>query len=215
MRKPRHKYPDRSDGSVIFSYLQHWACFHCRKTFKSGHDSNHPERLCPQCRALMTNMGTDFKAPAQYEVKQWRKVQLLAQAGIKFFPRHRSQLPGEHPATLADVPEFLRKVHPPSEGERLLERVKPQRVTASREGQLVQHGDFPQQSFSLLGRPLESGTALEVFDAGRWKRIEFVSKGNGGVPIPQPFAHPHLYDMRRVNSQPLFLTPQHRLRWPE
>ena len=109
MRKPRLKPVDRSDGFVIYGYLQHWACFPCRKTFKSEASKRPLERLCPQCRTPMTNMGTDFKAPAQKNVKQWEKVRLLAQAGVKFFPQQGTQLPGERPDTLADVPTFLKK----------------------------------------------------------------------------------------------------------
>lgn len=215
MRKPRRKPIDRSDGFVIFGYLQHWACFHCRKTFKSGTAAAHLERLCPQCRAPMTNMGTDFKAPAQTEVGQWRKVQLLAQAGVRFSPRSPAQLPGERPATLAEVPAFLKRLNPPSAGVRLLERNPSQRLAAPREGRLVQHGSFPNQSYSLLGKALESGAALELFDAGQWQAVGFVSKGSGARPTSQPCVYARIADHVYWNHRPLFLTPEHRLRWPQ
>lgn len=215
MRKPRQKPTDRSDGFVIQGYLQHWACFQCRKTFKGELSKRPLERLCPQCRTPMTNMGTDFKAPAQKNVKQWQKVRLLFQAGVKFFPQEGTQLPGERPDTLADVPVFLKKVYPPSAGERLLEPANSRNVVAPREGRLVQHDQFPTQTYSLLGKTVQSGEALEWFQDGQWLPIGFICRGNGYKPIPQPYALPRRADAVFDSGSPTFLSSQDRLRWPQ
>lgn len=163
----------------------------------------------------MTNMGTDFKAPSQRDEKQWRKVELLALAGVRFFPCWPSDLPGERPATLAEVPAFLRRIRPPTQGQRLLEQDRLQPVKTPREGRLEQHGNFPFRTYSLLGRPLESQTALEMFEKGAWRPVAFVSRGNGNVPIPQPYVLPRIANMVQGGEAPTFLTPYQRLRWPQ
>lgn len=74
------------------SYKEHFACFQCRKAFKrrlmadikrGANDDSVPAK-CPQCSALMANMGKDFEAPAQKAVKQWQHLQLLYTVGITF-----------------------------------------------------------------------------------------------------------------------------------
>lgn len=204
----------RSDFYDITSRLQHYACFSCRKAFKQPFDSSRPERPCPQCGRLMPNMGTDFKAPPQKDIEQWRKVEALALAGVRFFPRWPSELPGERPATLSEVPAFLRQSRPPTPGQRFLERDHSQPLKVPHEGRLEQRGTFPSQTYSLLGQPLESGTALEMFEAGAWRPVQFISRGNGYVPIPQPYVLPRVASMVHLSQAPTFLTPHHRLRWP-
>lgn len=211
-RKPRTSNTWRSDPPDVYGRLQHWACFYCRKTFKSPLSA---ERLCPQCRQPMTNMGTDFKAPRQDDQEQWQKVRALAEAGVLFFPFNGDELPGERPATLAEVPDFLRRIRPPTQGQWLLERDRSQPGSPPREGRLEQHGSFPVQTFSLLGKPLESGTELEMFGAGTWRPVQFISQGNGGVPIPQPYVLPRTASMVFWNGTRTFVTPHHRLRWPQ
>ncbi|WP_199699870.1 hypothetical protein [Deinococcus sp. RM] len=215
-RKPRTRLVDRSEYYEITGRLQHYACFHCRKAFKQGFPRSGEATLCPQCRQPMTNMGTDFKAPAQREHRQWQKVQQLAQAGVRFFPVGSTGTPGDRPATLAEVPAFLRRIHPPSAGQRDLEREPSTTSPAPREGKLEQQGHFPHQAYRLLGRPLESGSAIELFDCGHWQSITFFSRGNGSVPIPQPFARPRVgHTTYWFQQTPLFLTDRHRLRWPQ
>src|SRR5437867_1083821 len=98
-------------------YKEKFACFHCRKMFKQPHPSElrYPVRtdtegkriaLCPECSHPMNNMGLDFKAPRQSDIRQWRKVALLFAQGHAYHSCGCSG-PGPRPATLKDVPSFL------------------------------------------------------------------------------------------------------------
>ncbi len=66
-------------------YKSHFACFNCRKTFKESYSRDFLDkqqgiaiesadflevRVCPQCKGEMFDMGFDFKAPKQSEIKQ-------------------------------------------------------------------------------------------------------------------------------------------------
>lgn len=198
-RKPRTRLVDRSEYYEITGRLQHYACFHCRKAFKQGFPRSGEVTLCPQCRQPMTNMGTDFKAPAQRERRQWQKVQQLAQAGIRFFPASGTGTPGDRPATLAEVPAFLRRIHPPSAGQRDLERQSGTTSPAPREGRVTTQGQAPHQQFWLLGRLLTPGAALEVWHQGAW-RSGTLARGQGNIIS--------------TTRGPVPLTPTTRLRWP-
>lgn len=98
-------------------YKSHYACFTCRKVFRvrpfdewasesvRNGEAAH-EVLCPDCRAAMTDMGLDFKAPPKRNVKQWKKVELLRNAGVGYSSCGCSG-PGYRPKTLSEVPAFL------------------------------------------------------------------------------------------------------------
>jgi hypothetical protein len=101
-------------------YKEKFACFECRKMFKqtSRWELRHQMRVdstgkrlakCPECGNLMHNMGLDFHAPRQSDIKQWRKVAILHAHGIDFSSCGCGG-PGERPATLRDVPAFLEKI---------------------------------------------------------------------------------------------------------
>jgi hypothetical protein len=77
----------------------------------------------------MHNMGKDFKAPKQSDVKQWKKVEILFQHGFNY---HSCGCcgPGLRPAELRDVEAFLADQLPQSEGEKLLQTIA--HATASR-----------------------------------------------------------------------------------
>ncbi|MBU0553747.1 hypothetical protein KKF91_05745 [Myxococcota bacterium] len=71
-------------------YKPHYACFDCRKGFKrrlrsdfKGGGEALPAR-CPQCGALMANMGLDFKPPPMKDACAWRVLQGLYTAGLTF-----------------------------------------------------------------------------------------------------------------------------------
>lgn len=75
----------------MIAYKPHFACFHCRKTFKRRlmRDINHDakdsfEAKCPQCSALMANMGLDFESPKKDNIKEWEHVKDLYSVGITF-----------------------------------------------------------------------------------------------------------------------------------
>jgi hypothetical protein len=106
-------------------YKEKWACFSCRKSFKTAWALSPPSEwaplkqkvqmaedtpsqvLCPQCRQVMHNMGLDFKAPARTDIKQWRKVEILFYHGYDYSSCGCNG-PGLRPARLKDVPDFLR-----------------------------------------------------------------------------------------------------------
>src|SRR2546423_783849 len=90
-------------------YKSHYACFPCRKMFRQPAVSDLPEHRrpapgeqrvvpCPECRTPMKNMGLDFKAPPQDDVKQWKKVEILFHQGFAFHSCGWG--PGARPAEL-------------------------------------------------------------------------------------------------------------------
>ena len=96
-------------------YKEHYACFTCRKVFKQPPTSDLPRSLvrdgdrtvvCPQCRSPMHDLGRDFKAPTQRNIKQWNKVECLYERGITFHSCGCSG-PGPRPAKLRDIEPFL------------------------------------------------------------------------------------------------------------
>jgi hypothetical protein len=98
-----------------YVYKEHYACFSCRKMFRRPmrHELARPigreeTRVvpCPQCGQAMTNLGKDFKAPRQGDVRQWQKVQELYANGYSFDSCGCSG-PEPRPATLQEVKPFL------------------------------------------------------------------------------------------------------------
>ena len=95
--------------TMVDPYTQKWACARCRKSWKSPRgEVPRASALCPQCRAPLSNMGLDFKAPRQTDKEQWRKVELLLQNGINYSLCGCGG-PGFRPARLRDVPQFLQE----------------------------------------------------------------------------------------------------------
>lgn len=113
----------------MMPYKEHYACFGCRKSFKQPFARNVAGRakaddyiaLCPQCAAPMPALGLDFKAPAQRNVRQWRKVARLFEVGIIFSSCGCSG-PGSRPATLGEVDFFLAERSQPDLAPALTER---------------------------------------------------------------------------------------------
>jgi hypothetical protein len=127
-------------------YKEHFACFRCRKGFKQTSRFELPEQLrpapgelrtvpCPQCGQPMNDMGHDFKAPRQRDVKQWKKVEILYGHGFTY---HSCGCcgPGLRPTDLKDVEKFLAGTLPKSEGELLLQKIE--RKTRGRESRRKQ-----------------------------------------------------------------------------
>jgi hypothetical protein len=78
-----------------------WVCVRCRKCFKQK--MGREALACPQCGAFMTNAGKKLKVPSQNDLKQWKKIELLLQAGYRFPSSHGNT----RPKRLREVPEFL------------------------------------------------------------------------------------------------------------
>jgi hypothetical protein len=85
----------------------HFACLPCRFTSKHwGARWREVNVYCPHCGELMVDLGRDFKAPRRQSVSQWRKVEMLAAAGITFDSCGCSG-PGSRPKSLSDAKSQL------------------------------------------------------------------------------------------------------------
>ncbi|WP_337658477.1 hypothetical protein [Sphingorhabdus sp. Alg231-15] len=62
--------------------LEAHACFKCRVSFKV--ELREGMAPCPNCRAPLASMGRSFKAPKKSNTLQWKKVEKLWLAGIRF-----------------------------------------------------------------------------------------------------------------------------------
>ncbi len=84
----------------------HYACLRCRNTEKRW---PMPDRqpACWRCSGPMVDLGRDFAAPRRRNTVQWRKVALLAAAGITFDSCGCGD-PGDRPRTLGDAKTRLR-----------------------------------------------------------------------------------------------------------
>ncbi len=80
------------------------------------------EVKCPQSGQLMKAMGHDFKPPKQNDLKQWKKVEILFEHGLKFCSGGCAGL-GYRPTTLQEVDSFLAENLEKSEGQKLLEKI--------------------------------------------------------------------------------------------
>lgn len=80
----------------VNTYKPHYACFECRKAFKrkllrdidrnitfENKSDNNPSK-CPQCGELMADMGMDFEAPKNKNVKAWEHINQLYTVGITY-----------------------------------------------------------------------------------------------------------------------------------
>jgi len=61
----------------------HWtnprsACFICRKSFK------YENKRCPHCGSEIYVLGTHFKPPKRDKVEEWKVIETLYRAGIRF-----------------------------------------------------------------------------------------------------------------------------------
>lgn len=93
-------------------YLIAHACFKCRKSFKVAPRPQR-EAACPNCRGPIFEMGRSFRAPARRNVAQWAKIEVLYQAGFRFFSYRSFDCP-PLPAKLSQVKAFIRNnsAHP-------------------------------------------------------------------------------------------------------
>jgi hypothetical protein len=121
--------------------LQH-ACFHCRKVFKLAYHTkvqlraawlsrrssgrqrttafHEPQHVCPQCGGEVEMMGRAFRAPRTNDLDEWRGVELLVQAGFRFF----SYSSGGYPSGIRAIQEFIAANRKQSKGERLAQQLK-------------------------------------------------------------------------------------------
>jgi hypothetical protein len=88
------------------------ACFSCRRSFKLADDSKDEDtqdRFCPNCSQALRKMGRSFAAPKKTDTEQWKKVELLWNAGFRF-NSYRSHPNAEQlPDRLKDVDDFIHR----------------------------------------------------------------------------------------------------------
>ncbi len=66
-------------------YLVAHACFKCRRSVKiDAGFLQHRIAHCPECGTTLSWLGRTFRAPKRSDVKQWKKVEALWQAGYRF-----------------------------------------------------------------------------------------------------------------------------------
>ena len=87
-------------------YLIAHACFDCRKSFKVAPRQDYVA-VCPSCGGQLHEMGRSFKAPPMRDIEQWTKVQVLYNAGFRFFT-YRSKPGPPLPSRLSEVEAFIR-----------------------------------------------------------------------------------------------------------
>jgi DNA-directed RNA polymerase subunit RPC12/RpoP len=188
-----------------------FACFTCCKAFKKTSDGGDHVIVCPECSRPMVFTGSAFRAPKQDNVDQWKKAELLIEAGFMFTPGS-----GPKPRTLKDVPAFLevhRKAHQ-SAGERLLEQID-QRASggstpitrAKQQGRVKRVNLEGRPRFELVGRELKSWSRVLVNVDGQWQAGTFRFTGHGGKTV-----EPHVE--LKGSEKRVFISENTVLRWP-
>jgi hypothetical protein len=94
----------------IDSYLFHFACFRCQRSFKRALVDAEFTKVCPRCRGQAIRVGRHFKAPRKDDRAQWEKVRFLVAHGFLFqhvyaSPRGGEQIP--YPTNLDDARQFV------------------------------------------------------------------------------------------------------------
>lgn len=103
MGKYRHwrLFPSpRAAGSKM-----NYVCFACRRSVKQERERELVK--CPECARPMVNMGLYFKAPPRRADNQWRKVELLVNAGVNFKSKYVPLLNGNAMKTLAQAKQAV------------------------------------------------------------------------------------------------------------
>lgn len=134
------------------AYKPHYACFECRKTFKrrlmwdiNGDDKRTVEAKCPQCGALMADMGLDFESPKKDDLKAWAHIKSLYSVGITFHScgcGGPGYIPRTHESLIAHFEELLSKFNQNLEFWR--QRVEPSNEK-ERNREISKHGESLDQ----------------------------------------------------------------------
>lgn len=124
------------------NYRDHFACFHCRKAFKSWQWNDRRgetwkararlhygprEVVCPDCARPMIDMGLDFKAPPKPDREAWEIMKILSRNGFTF---HNCGCGGpgfKPPRRLRELSAWLEAHRKPGAGESLLRKFSARR----------------------------------------------------------------------------------------
>lgn len=85
-------------------YLIAHACFACRKSWKMDSDR---AVACPECAGPAHWMGRSFRTPRRTDSDQWKKVELLWNAGFRFHGDRRHPDAERFPDTPGEVAAFI------------------------------------------------------------------------------------------------------------
>ena len=88
------------------NYLAAHACFQGRKSWKVRLDR---DAKCPDCGAVLHEMGRSFKAPKKSHKGQWEKVEALWNAGYRFWSYREFEDAEPLPERLSEVDDFIRR----------------------------------------------------------------------------------------------------------
>jgi hypothetical protein len=118
----QHSRPlDTNKARVLRS--SHHVCFLCRKTFKKPASTKNGWVMlkghvypCPNCKKPMAQLGKNFRAPRQENLRAWRLLERLFAAGFVF----DSSLEGSVPTHPSDLAAFLLARARPSAAQKLL-----------------------------------------------------------------------------------------------
>jgi hypothetical protein len=112
---------DDKNPQVVRS--SHHVCFGCRKAFKKPASTNKGwvqlegySYPCPNCKKPMSQLGKNFRAPRQENIRAWRLLERLFAAGFRF----NSSLEGRVPTHPSDMAVFLQARAKPSHAQKLL-----------------------------------------------------------------------------------------------
>ena len=87
-------------------YLVAHACFSCRVSFKVRPMDD--QSTCPQCSGALHEMGRSFKAPKKADDEQWKKVELIWNAGFRFPTNSYGADAEPLPDRLRDLAAFIK-----------------------------------------------------------------------------------------------------------
>jgi hypothetical protein len=101
----------------------HHVCFDCRKAFKKPASTQNGWVVraghvypCPNCKKPMAQLGKNFRAPRQENIRAWHLLEKLYGAGFRFDSSFEGRVP-THPS---DLGAFLAARAKPSHAEQLL-----------------------------------------------------------------------------------------------
>lgn len=102
---------------AMTSYKPHYACFTCRKTYKRRllsdinreYGNEESPAKCPECSAVMADMGLDFKSPPKKNIKLWNHLSTLYKVGITFHSCGCNG-PGYIPNTSEELIEYFSRI---------------------------------------------------------------------------------------------------------
>ena len=98
---PGFQPPVRAKGPA---YRLTYVCFNCRTSFKYIPIENF--RYCDDCDEQLAEMGRSFRVPSKSQNRQWKKIEMLFNAGERFWSYGRSE---KIPNTIRETKNYVKK----------------------------------------------------------------------------------------------------------